>query len=222
MNLFYCTAVGACAKFCGDMVIRIWRQRRFFSCKYGGKFLTFVEQLPCRTRHLIRECVTGRDIANPKLQKHFVICGPVGFIHPVICTSMKLLYMVGTVWLPHFLQGDSMMTSSNDNIPLTKASNAELWCFIWCAPEQNVKCWANNGDAGDLRRHGAHCDATVLGKANGIAGSFVLFKSTITVVSIFLLLLLSILLLSLLSLSLLLSSVVVVLLSLSLSSSLLS
>ena len=52
----------------------------------------------------------------------------------------------------------SMMTSSNGNIfrvtghlwgestghrwiPLTIASDAELWCFLWSAPEQTVKKW---------------------------------------------------------------------------------
>ena len=68
------------------------------------------------------------------------------------------------------------MTSSNGNIlrvtgplwgesgdrwiPLTKASDAELWCFVWSAPEQNS--WANNGDAGELRRHCAYYDVTVM------------------------------------------------------------
>ena len=40
---------------------------------------------------------------------------------------------------------------------LTKASDIELWCFLWC-----VRGWANNQDAGDLRHHGAHCDVTVM------------------------------------------------------------
>ena len=61
----------------------------------------------------------------------------------------------------------SMITSSNRNsfrvtgplwgettghrwIPLTKASEAELWCFL------STNGWANNWDAGDLRRHSAH------------------------------------------------------------------
>ena len=52
--------------------------------------------------------------------------------------------------------GEFMMTSSKGNIfcvtgplcgeftsqqliPLTKASNAELWCFLWSAPEQTVE-----------------------------------------------------------------------------------
>ena len=41
-------------------------------------------------------------------------------------------------------------------ILLTKASDAELWCFPWSAPEQTV--WVNNRDAGDLRPHRAHYD----------------------------------------------------------------
>ena len=63
-----------------------------------------------------------------------------------------------------------MMTSSNGNIfrvtgplwgvstgdrriYLTKASDAELWYFLWSAPEQN---------AGSLRRHRAHYEVTVM------------------------------------------------------------
>ena len=71
----------------------------------------------------------------------------------------------------------SMMTSSNGNIfrvtghlcgeftghrwiPLTKASNAELWCFVWSAPWING--WVNNRKAGDLRRHRDHYDVIVM------------------------------------------------------------
>ena len=34
-----------------------------------------------------------------------------------------------------------MMTSSTGHlwIPLAKASNAEVWCFLWCAPEQTAE-----------------------------------------------------------------------------------
>ena len=38
-------------------------------------------------------------------------------------------------------------------IPLTKASDAKPWCFLWSLPEYS---WVNNRDAGDLRRHHAH------------------------------------------------------------------
>ena len=75
---------------------------------------------------------------------------------------------------PH---SSDMVTSSNRNIcrftdplcgeftghrwiPLTKASDAELWCFLWSAPEK--KGWGNNHEAGDLKRYRAHYDVTVM------------------------------------------------------------
>ena len=44
-------------------------------------------------------------------------------------------------------------------IPLTKASDAELWSFFICAWPNG---WVNNQDADDLRRYHAHCDVTVM------------------------------------------------------------
>ena len=43
-------------------------------------------------------------------------------------------------------------------IPLTKASDAELWCFLWSSSKQS---WA-----GDLKRSRAHYDVTVMTKEN--------------------------------------------------------
>ena len=45
-------------------------------------------------------------------------------------------------------------------ITITKARDARLWCFLWYAIEKNS--WVNNGNAGDLRRHRAHYDVTVM------------------------------------------------------------
>ena len=45
-------------------------------------------------------------------------------------------------------------------IPHTKASDAELWCFLWSASEENG--WINNREAGDLRRYDAHYDVIVM------------------------------------------------------------
>ena len=45
-------------------------------------------------------------------------------------------------------------------ILLAKASDAELWCFLWSAPCKNSS--VNDCDAGDLRRHRAHYDVTVM------------------------------------------------------------
>ena len=71
----------------------------------------------------------------------------------------------------------SMMTSSNENIfrvtgplrgeftghrwiPLTKASDVELWCFLWSAPW--INSWVNNREAGDLWCNRAHYDVIVM------------------------------------------------------------
>ena len=70
-----------------------------------------------------------------------------------------------------------MMMSSNGNIfhitgplcgeftchrgiPCTKASDAELWCFLWSAPWING--WVNNCEAGDLRCYGSYYDVIVM------------------------------------------------------------
>ena len=42
-------------------------------------------------------------------------------------------------------------------IPLPKASDAKIWCFLWSV-WTNV--WANNRDAAELRRDRAHYDVT--------------------------------------------------------------
>ena len=44
-------------------------------------------------------------------------------------------------------------------IPHTKASDAELWCFLWSALW--IKGWVNNCEAGDLGRHCAQYDVIV-------------------------------------------------------------
>ena len=44
-------------------------------------------------------------------------------------------------------------------IPCTKASDAELWCFLWSVW---INGWVNNPEAGDLRRYRAHYDVTVM------------------------------------------------------------
>ena len=41
----------------------------------------------------------------------------------------------------------------------TKASDAQLWCFLWSAW---INGWINNRQAGDLRRHRTHYDVNVM------------------------------------------------------------
>ena len=45
-------------------------------------------------------------------------------------------------------------------IPLTKASDAELWCFLWSAPWINDG--VNNREAGELRRNRTRHDVIVM------------------------------------------------------------
>ena len=94
----------------------------------------------------------------------------------------SIFVMVQVVELPPYRWQDTfytslsiMMTSSNGNmlrvtgplcgefpghrwIPRTKASDAELWCFL----KARKNGWINGREAGDLIRHRAHCDVTVM------------------------------------------------------------
>ena len=45
-------------------------------------------------------------------------------------------------------------------IPCTKASDAELWCFVWSTPWING--WVHNREPGDLRRHRVHYDVIIM------------------------------------------------------------
>ena len=51
--------------------------------------------------------------------------------------------------------------AGNRRIPHKKASDAELWCFLWSAPEW-INGWGNNHEAGDLRHRRAHFDVIVM------------------------------------------------------------
>ena len=61
----------------------------------------------------------------------------------------KYFRVVGPLW------GES---TGHQWIPLTKANDMELWYFLWSI----TNGWASNRDAGDLRRHRAHYDVTVI------------------------------------------------------------
>ena len=45
-------------------------------------------------------------------------------------------------------------------IPLTKASDAKLWCFLWSAP--SINGWVNKRDTNDLRSHRVHYDVIIM------------------------------------------------------------
>ena len=72
--------------------------------------------------------------------------------------------LIQSWWCHQMETFSALLTLCEGNAPitngfLTKASNAELWCFIWSAPEQIL---ASRRDAGDLRRHCAHYSITVM------------------------------------------------------------
>ena len=76
-------------------------------------------------------------------------------------------FIVFVIWWCHQMEtfsallaicaGNSPVTSE---FPAQKARDAELWCFLWSAPWING--WVNNREAGDLRRHRAHYDVTLM------------------------------------------------------------
>ena len=102
------------------------------------------------------------------------------------CTSSFMLFMAARPCVTMFVFGATawtailrqiIMTSLNGNIfrvtghlcgeftghrwiLLTKASDAELRCFLWSTPWING--WINNREAGDLRHNRAHYDVIVM------------------------------------------------------------
>ena len=64
----------------------------------------------------------------------------------------NIFYLTGPLW------GES---TGHRWIPLTKTSDAELWCFLWSVPEQTVE---QTIDASDLKRHHTYYDVTVMNK----------------------------------------------------------
>ena len=86
---------------------------------------------------------------------------------------IRHVIMIDNVQLGMLNFGIIMMTSSNGSIfcvtgplcgdftghqwiPHTKASDAELWCFLWSVPWINSR--VNNHEAGNLRCHRTHYD----------------------------------------------------------------
>ena len=83
---------------------------------------------------------------------HTVSSGPKFRISPMSCeiTSLDMMTASNGIFLrywPFFLGGGwgwgwgwgGDETTGHRWIPLTKISDAELWCFLWAAPEQTVE-----------------------------------------------------------------------------------
>ena len=80
-------------------------------------------------------------------------------------SSENIFRVIGFLW------GES---TGHRRIPLTKASDGELWCFIWCELNQCAwtNGWANSRVAGELGRYGVHCDVTVMTAENIICRNY--------------------------------------------------
>ena len=101
--------------------------------------------------------------------------GQLLFFVALISATLRLPYTHWSVGKAIILK--YMMTSSCGNlfrvtghlcgeftghrwIPRTKASDAELWCFVWSA--LRINGWVNNREAGDLRHQRAYYDVIVM------------------------------------------------------------
>ena len=58
--------------------------------------------------------------------------------------------------------------------PLTRPSDAELWCFLWSW----TNVWANHRDSGDLRRYPAHYDLAVMKRSYGTTNNEMLVETS--------------------------------------------
>ena len=81
----------------------------------------------------------------------------------VSCNSFSWKTRSNLTYIFNTMAADALVVlqiSSHRWIPLTKASDMELWCFLRSTPEQTVE--QTNWDASDLRCHDTHYDVTVM------------------------------------------------------------
>ena len=138
-------------------VVAIWDTLHHSTYEHGSRVVAFCHG------YVPIDCI-------PLIQHYLRVCQ---------CQQNNNGEYVSRITISNHNNADTMVTSSNGNlfrrvtgplcaeftghrwIPLTKASDAELWCFLWSAPEQTNGS-VNNRDTGDLRRHRAHYDVTVM------------------------------------------------------------
>ena len=98
----------------------------------------------CRLMEITHTCLNYKD----SLTKPSVSVYSIGFHDDVI--KWNIFRVTGHLW------GEF---AGHRWLPRTKASDAEIWCFLWSAL---VNGWVNNGECGDLRRYPAYYDVTVM------------------------------------------------------------
>ena len=134
-----------------------------------------------RARLINNSCSSSHDL-GPRLQREIHVKSMLVKEDFLNIASDWLTAPLSTNLKPVFFR--FMMTSSHGNIfcvigplyreftghrwiPCTKASDAELWCFLWAATWING--WVNNRAAGNLRRHRTHHIVTVIFSSQSIS-----------------------------------------------------
>ena len=95
----------------------------------------------------------------------------------LLCSKSRCVFLIhdDVVKWKHFPRYWPFVRGIHRCIPRIKASDAELWCFIWSALWING--WVNNREAGDLRRHCSHYDVFVMSLADICVRSIILLIS---------------------------------------------
>ena len=85
--------------------------------------------------------------------------------------SYNLLHNINSALWRHQMETFSALLAlcegerQRSPVPLTKAGEAELWCFRWSAPAW-TNVWAGNRDTGDLRCNRVQNDLTAMKMLN--------------------------------------------------------
>ena len=178
--------------FCATIGYTHWTHQRMLCIRHGNKGTQFCPQnvekyritygslwktMFLRVRWFVNYCVEWRSHEWKLLANHLT-SGQKLVIHD----RQSIFYFLNA--LTRFMTQRNrwtMMTSSNGSvfrvtgllwgestgqqwIPLTKASDAELWCFLWICAWTNG--WANNRDAVDLRHNRVHYDVNIMASAD--------------------------------------------------------
>ena len=99
-----------------------------------------------------------RSFENNTLVEAMINNSPLLFIHHSLYLISMMTLSIGNIFrATGHLCGEF---TGHWWIPRTKASDAELWCFILVSARING--WVNNREAGDLRRHRAHYGVIVM------------------------------------------------------------
>ena len=132
-NKFYTTASITCMLFYGELLCYNLQYTNLIYTTNHPKVPVYDLYFTGNTK---RMWITGLQ-PHPTLTPHYL--------------SRKRM-----TWWRHQMETFSALLAIWAGNPRTKASDAELRCFLW-----SIKGWVNNRDAGDLRRYRAHCDVTV-------------------------------------------------------------